>query len=232
MCVGKHNCGFVYAVLSLDISVWVCCVLALVLYFGFKSPILFAYYGGIFAIILVLNGVIPSVLEVVHEFIHNFSNHELIQKYMPVANENALKVIKEFMWCGIGTGENVQNHVYSCIFGHDAYGYTEHTSYPLSLLLRFGVVGVLCLASMFFVFVSNCLSLYYTDKFCKNEMKNYAVACASSVTAVIIAETAFPMALSTQMLLCLILLMYIPVSIRKSAKNEYVPESYELDIDD
>ncbi|MBR5309317.1 MAG: hypothetical protein IKU43_11125 [Clostridia bacterium] len=221
-----------YAVLSFDMTVWACCAFAVVLYFCIKKPILFLYCGCFAGIVFLVNAFFPWVFGAVHSFVHRFSNHAFLQSVTPEANAMAVKAATEFMWSGAGTGDNVIGYIYTCLFGNGSNTGIGYVSYPVSVLLRFGIGGALALLAVLMTFASNCLSLYYTDKFCAESMRNHSIACISSVCGYLICETIFPTPLSVQLVLCLVLLLYIPVSVRRSSVNEFVPEAYELYVEE
>lgn len=220
--------SFVFAAFSMNVAVWTACIAMAVIYFGFMKPKVFLWFGVVAAFFSVLFVVFPGIFSAVIGFVNEFSDMETVQAGLKNANTCSWKAAGEFLFSGFGSGKDLNEHVFKCLFGGIGIDYVEYVPFIMRVLLHYGIVGVIVLALVYYTFLSNCLSLYYVDRFCKPSLKNYIVSCVASVSSLLFTGLFFPLPGSERSVLYLILLMYISVSIRKSSKTEYVPAPYEL----
>lgn len=216
-----------FSVLSFNYSIWIACILSVVIYFGFKNPRIFLYIISFCIVIAVLNLVFPDIFVIVSLFISKFTDDFSIRNSI-LGSKCGIATASEFMYAGAGSGESTMQHVFKCLYGAESVENLRFVSFTMRFIIQYGILGVLLYFNMISVFVNNCLSLCFFDKFCKSDLKNHIISCFSSVLAIIITGLLFPTPSSVHGMLCLIMMMNLSVSVRKGSKIEYVPENYEL----
>jgi len=220
------------AMISLDITAWLVCILALVIYFSMLRPVVLPAFALSSVVIVVACFIFPDAFSSVHDFIHEYTNHSDLTEKLVVANGYGVTAAAEFWFTGAGTGDHVISHIFKCIFGTEASVYVDYTALSVHLLIQFGVSGLVSAAIMVASSVSNGLSLYFHDSFCSPKLRKYAAACVAVIVSFAIKGLLFPTLTSDQSLLGFLLIMYIPACVRTGSLFEYSPEPHEMHSED
>lgn len=218
----------IYAVLSMDISVWVSLIFVSLIYICVTSPGLFLYFGIVIVLLSAVGYIFPGIFASISDVVGHLTNKEELNAIMTTSNGYGLKTVFRFLFAGAGSGKHVVSHVFDCFFGGGSSAFASNTSVLVRVLINYGICSIILIVGMYLCFLSNCVSLYYKDKFCKSELKVYIVGCLSSCSLIVFKSILFPSVLSSNLLLCAIMIFYISFSFRRCSLIEYAPEKHEL----
>ncbi len=218
-----------FVVLSLDFVSWVSLLFVIIIYFSVMSPILCLYLGIVFTVLAAVNFFLPEVFSVISDLVKSITNYQAYITDLSLSNSHGIASVYEFMFSGAGVGENVVGHVFKCLFGFDTATSLEACSLYIQIILQIGLAGLMLWFVVYCLFVSNCLSLYYTDKFCKDTLRFYVISCLASCSVIVLSGFYYPGAMSSNIILGCILVFYLSFSFRKCSEIEFTPEAYDLE---
>lgn len=220
--------NFIHIIISGNIALWFSAILVLVIYFGSKRPVLFLYFATLITTIVVLKFVFPDLYSLIHSFLHRFSNHNNLNQEIFIANDYGLSSAIKFYFSGVGNGCGVAHHIFDSNFGYGNGVYANSSSYLISFLMSYGILGIINLLCCFSFFATNCFGIVLSEKYFKNDYIKFVVSCLSAITTLVVSALLFPFLLKDNMILFIIVIFYIPISIGKGLKIEYVPSYIEV----
>ena len=217
----------IFSVLSMDFSVWMSLIFVSILYICIVKPGMFLYFAIVIALLFGINYFVPDIFLSLSEITVHLTNKNNLFSTITASNSFGINAVSEFLFSGGGSGGEVVSHIFSCLFGSDTLSLSQNTTMSVRILINYGFVGLILLLFIFLMSVSNCLSLFYRDKFCKASLKFYVVSCLASVSLIVFKSLFFASPITSNVLLCACLLFYLSFSIRKCSLIEFAPEAYD-----
>ncbi len=232
---GKRLRGFVslviltaFSVLTLDASVWFTAFAAVLVYFCIINRKLIIYTVVAVVVGVILFEFVPAASESLRSFVYSFTDFAAVRELEHSASVYVSDVVSRFGLMGVGSSDAAAERVLTCIFGNAAAEAYPGCVFILKLLVKYGIIGLLSAVSVYVTSFMHNVGFHYSDKAYSGTVKLYSVACAASVSAIAAKGIFFPAFMTYEAVLLVFMIMYIGISLKKSAAREYVPDLFDL----
>lgn len=211
-------------ILSLRFSLWVSLVASILLYICFISPILFLFSVVLFALLFIVNVFFPGIFYSFQTVISYITDFTDFSDNLFISISHALDLVREFHLFGIGIGGFDSNYASSNLSIAD-YGFLSSKCPSLfNILVYFGFIGFLLILFAFSIVILNCTGLFYHEKICNINLKRYVLSCMSTITFVFLSSIYMNFAVSHNLILFILVILFLSFSFRKASEIEYAPE--------
>ncbi len=211
-------------ILSFRFSLWVSLVASILLYICFISPIVFLFSVVLFALLFMVNVFFPGIFYSFQTVISYITDFTDFSDNLSISISHAWDLVREFHLFGIGIGGFNSNYASSNLSIAD-YGFLSSKCPSFfNILVYFGFIGFLLILFAFSIVILNCTGLFYHEKVCNIKLKRFVLSCMSTITFVFISSIYMNFAVSHNLILFILVILFISFSFRKASEIEYSPE--------
>ena len=215
-------------VLSFDGSIWLSILFAFVVYYCVLKPILIIPSAFLTALSLILLKVFPLLSSLLRHLFVDILGVSFDFGRIQNASEYGLKLLSEVGLAGVGAGSEAVQNVASGYFGNGISEVIPDMTFSLSILLQYGVVGIVVILICYLVFLSKNAYFYYCECDLPSVLKPYIASAVATVTFMLLKGLFLPSLISVHSLVVFCFLLYFGTSVKSCILTDYVPRGADI----